>query len=186
MTMPNYIDVNIEEQFYVGILYPFFSRPEFDKNANSIGVSTIVLHIDIVWRLSGFAFFVRDFGCALFYFRGYDMTLEINQRVKAERKKQGYTQRFIAQALGTKESTYSQMERSGNISAKTLIKIANILNVDIRYFLYGDKDYKPEQITKTNDYTVQEEGVIKILRNFNSKDRNDVLNYIENKYKAQK
>ena len=114
------------------------------------------------------------------------MALEINQRIKTERKSQGYTQEFIADALGMRESTYSQMERSGKVSAETLLKIANILNVDIRYFLYGDEAYSPKQIAKTNDYTAQEECVLKILRNFNSKDRNDVLNYIEDKYKAQK
>ena len=32
---------------------------EFDKNANSIGMYINVPRIDIVWRLSGFAFFVR-------------------------------------------------------------------------------------------------------------------------------
>ena len=114
------------------------------------------------------------------------MSLEINKRVKAERIKQCYTQEKFAFLLNMNTTTYSQMERSGNISAKTLITIARILNVDIRYFLYGDETYKHEQIEKTSDYTAQEESIIKILRNFNSQDRNDVLNYIENKYKAQK
>lgn len=114
------------------------------------------------------------------------MSFEINKRVKAQRKKQGYTQRFVAQALGTKESTYSQMERSGNISAETLIKLAKVLGIDIQHFLFGDEICEIEKIEKSYDFTIQEESVIKILRNLSRKDRNDVLNYIENKYKAQK
>jgi hypothetical protein len=38
----------------------FFSYPEFDKNANSIGMSEFnVLRVDIVWLLSEFEVFVR-------------------------------------------------------------------------------------------------------------------------------
>ena len=113
------------------------------------------------------------------------MSLEINRRVKAERIRKGYTQEKLAFALNLKTSTYSQMERSGNISAEMLIEIADVLNVDILDLLYGN--YIPtQQNEKENDYTPQERSIITIIRNLPPKDRNDVVNYIENKYKAQK
>lgn len=114
------------------------------------------------------------------------MSLEINKRVNEERKKQGYTQEFMASALYMKKTTYSQMERSGKISAEVLIKIATILNVDIRYFLFGDENYKIEQSVEKYDFSTQEESIIKILRNLKAKDRNDAIDYIESKYKAKK
>ena len=45
---------------------------EFDKNANfvSVGARVFLLSAELVWRLSEFAFFVRSFGYALFYFQG--------------------------------------------------------------------------------------------------------------------
>ena len=44
---------------------------EFDKNANfvSVGARVFLLSAELVWRLSEFAFFVRGFGYALFYFQ---------------------------------------------------------------------------------------------------------------------
>ena len=46
---------------------------EFDKNANfvSVGARAFLLSAELVWRLSEFAFFVRGFGYALFYFHTY-------------------------------------------------------------------------------------------------------------------
>ncbi len=113
------------------------------------------------------------------------MSLEINRRVKAERIRKGYTQEKLAFALNFKTSTYSQMERTGNISAEALIEIADVLNVDIIDLLYGNYTPAP-QIEKTEHYTTQERSIITIIRNLPPKDRNDVVNYIENKYKAQK
>ena len=113
------------------------------------------------------------------------MALEINERVKAERIKKGYTQQEMGSLLNMNKTTYSQMERQGNIHAETLIEIADVLNVDILNLLYGS-DNVISQDEKTRDYTAQEESIITVIRNFTVKDRNDVLNYIENKYKAQK
>ena len=76
--------------------------------------------------------------CALFI-SGVKIMLEINKRVQRIRKSKKFTQEDLAKILGTKTSTYSQMERSGKIPCETLIKISEVLNTDIRYFLYGDE-----------------------------------------------
>lgn len=73
---------------------------------------------------------------------------DINQRVKKMRKKHFFTQDRFAINLGIKTSTYSQMERSGNISAETLKKIAKLLDIDIRYFLYGEEFLDIQEETK--------------------------------------
>ena len=73
---------------------------------------------------------------------------DINLRVKKARKDNFYTQAQLAKAIGMKTTTYSQMEREGNITAEVLKKIAHVLNIDIRYFLYGDEfvvENKPEE-----------------------------------------
>lgn len=115
------------------------------------------------------------------------MSLEINKRIKAERIKKGYTQGQFSHLLGLKESTYSQMEREGKISAETLKKIAKVLNVDILYLLYNKEIPIIENVIIENeDYTAQEKSIIKIIRNLTIKDRKEVINYIESKYKAQK
>ncbi len=78
---------------------------------------------------------------------------EINKRIKIYRRKKKFSQEELAEKLGIKTSTYSQMERSGHIRADILIKIADILKVDIRYFLYGDeflhKENENEKATAT-------------------------------------
>ncbi len=113
------------------------------------------------------------------------MSLEINQRVKTEQIRKGYTQEKMAFALNLKETTYSQMERTGKIGAETLIEIADVLNVDILDLLYGN--YLPsQQSEEAGEYTTQEKSIITIIRNLAVKDRNDVIKYVELKYKAQK
>ena len=53
---------------HLGVYYTLFSSYyESDKSANSISVNVIVFRIDIVWRLSGFAFFVRLTSVAAFF-----------------------------------------------------------------------------------------------------------------------
>ena len=63
----------------------------------------------------------------------------INQRITRIRKSKKITQKEMAERLGMKESTYSQMERQGNISAQTLLSIAAVLEVDINLLLYGEE-----------------------------------------------
>ncbi len=123
------------------------------------------------------------------------MSLEINQRVKAERIKKGYTQSQMANLLNMKCTTYSQMERSGNITCDKIVEIAKFLNVDVRILLYGEiknksiKIIKPHQKTKSNRYyptpklTDSEKSIIKILRNLSKHKRDKCISFIENEYK---
>lgn len=69
----------------------------------------------------------------------------INQRITRIRKSKKITQKEMAERLGMKESTYSQMERQGNISAQTLLSIAAVLEVDINLLLYGEEGLVPPE-----------------------------------------
>ena len=62
----------------------------------------------------------------------------INQRVKKYRKELFLSQADVAQMLDMKTSTYSQMERMGNITCETLLKLTEILKVDVLKLLYGE------------------------------------------------
>lgn len=66
------------------------------------------------------------------------MDIEINKRVLKYRKKSGMLQIDVAQALNMKLSTYSQMERLGDISAERIRKLADIFKIDVRVLLYGE------------------------------------------------
>lgn len=75
---------------------------------------------------------------ALFYFGDkMNRDFEINKRIRTLRKLRDLTQAETANILGMKLSTYSQMERKGNIPASVLKRIAEIFNTDIYYILYG-------------------------------------------------
>ena len=62
----------------------------------------------------------------------------INQRVARYRKLKDLNQTQMADFMGIKTSTYSQKERKGKITAEEIIKIAEILNVDVDILLYGE------------------------------------------------
>ena len=59
------------------------------------------------------------------------MNLEINKRVVYYRKQKHLTQATVAERIGMKSSTYSQMERKGNITGEMIIKIAKIFEVGL-------------------------------------------------------
>lgn len=62
----------------------------------------------------------------------------INQRIKDLRISKKIPQKEIADLLGIKVSTYSQMERKGTIPAEKFKLIANYFNVDYAVLLDGD------------------------------------------------
>ncbi len=62
--------------------------------------------------------------------------MDVNKRVKELRKKNRYTQEKIAEMLGMKTSTYSQMERSGKIPIHIIMQLAEIFKVEISEILY--------------------------------------------------
>lgn len=136
----------------------------------------------------------------------------INQRIAAYRKRAGYTQQDIADALNMKLSTYSQKERCSDVTCDFALKIARYLDIDIRYLLFGDDkysnngfidpDFKIEPIEtpnveipdvkipkttidgKTLYYlSVQQISVIKMLTFFPKKYREKAINYINIIYK---
>ncbi len=67
--------------------------------------------------------------------------LGINERIRKYRKGAGFNQMQIAEKLGIKAGTYSQMERRGYITAENLRAISEILEVHPLLLLYGD-DFK--------------------------------------------
>ena len=71
------------------------------------------------------------------------MKNELNSRIKKYRNLADLTQEQVASALNMKPSTYSQMERSGNIKAHLVDPIAKILNVDPVVLLFGEKVEPP-------------------------------------------
>ncbi|MBR6532838.1 MAG: helix-turn-helix transcriptional regulator, partial [Clostridia bacterium] len=63
---------------------------------------------------------------------------EVNARIRALRKKHKFTQEELGKMLGYKTSTYSQIERKGNIDTKLLKDLARIFDVDVKYILFGE------------------------------------------------
>ncbi len=132
--------------------------------------------------------------------------MEINKKVKELRKKRGYTQQRIAEILGMKTSTYSQMERSGKIPVQIILKLADLFNVEAIEIMdpenseliiepsnksyvrlaqetVKDEDFFEEKLILTN----REENAIIMLRNLSAEDReavyNDIKLYHDKKFK---
>ncbi len=61
----------------------------------------------------------------------------INERIRMRRKEMGLIQCEVAERLGIKISTYSQMERKGHITCETLKVLCEVLEVSAQYLLYG-------------------------------------------------
>lgn len=126
---------------------------------------------------------------------------KINQRIKESREKLGLKQYQVARQLDMKESTYSQMERSGKISSEKVVELSKILKVSTDYLLTGDDsiDFSPlengnsvlreESIFEKEPEIIlsqNEISIITILRNFPKNVREEVIDYIEKKYKETK
>ena len=82
----------------------------------------------------------------------------INQRVKKYRKELFLSQADVAQMLDMKTSTYSQMERMGNITCETLLKLTEILKVDVLKLLYGE-DMPKKEMKDINEFKADIDGV---------------------------
>lgn len=132
--------------------------------------------------------------------------MEINKKVKELRKKRGYIQQQIAEILGMKTSTYSQMERSGKIPVQIILKLADVFNVEAIEIMVPensglmiDPSNKPfaklaQDAVKSEDFfeeklvlTNREENAIIMLRNLSAEDRekiyNDIKLYHDKKFK---
>ena len=66
----------------------------------------------------------------------------INRRIAQYRKLAQFSQEELAELMDMKPSTYSQMERRGNIDCVRLLRIAKILKADILELLFGEEKAK--------------------------------------------
>lgn len=66
--------------------------------------------------------------------------MSINERVKYYRGLKGYSQKEFSEMLDIKKTTYSYVEKEGNISCELAKKMAEILEIDIRLLLYGEDE----------------------------------------------
>ncbi len=117
----------------------------------------------------------------------------INKRVLYYRMKIGLNQSEVAEKMGMKLSTYSQMERSGSITADRLLKLAEILEVDLKDLLFEQKE-DTGKLTFIQEPTVilppppppyvltpTEESVIDVIRGFNRNDQEEAINILQRK-----
>lgn len=75
--------------------------------------------------------------------------MNVNKRVKELRKKNGYTQSQMAELLGKKISTYSQMERTGKIPIHIIVQLSEILKVEVTDILgVEDKEANVSEVTE--------------------------------------
>ena len=120
------------------------------------------------------------------------MPNEINQRIRKIRKELRIKQKDVAAALGIKDSTYSQMERTGIITCETAIKLVKIFGTNLDFLLLGlessiDIPPKKEETTPPPDedkiiLTPNEQSIITVLRHFSKQDREECIAFIERKY----
>lgn len=137
------------------------------------------------------------------------MDKSINQRILLYRKMANLTQTEVAEKMGMKCSTYSQMERKGSINSERLLALSKILGVTPEMLLYespggkkldflgnetsanslnqnnnpfGNDSYGPAPFIPTH----KEESIIKILRNLPKAYYDEVVNFIDLKYKESK
>ncbi len=74
----------------------------------------------------------------------------INERIRMRRKELDLIQAEVAERLGIKTSTYSQMERKGYITCENLKILSEFLEVSTEYLLYGIKTKKDVGVTPPN------------------------------------
>lgn len=133
---------------------------------------------------------------------------DVNRHIVHWRKVSGFNQTDIAEKLGIKTNTYSQMERTGTVSAERLFKLAEIFGIKPCQLYYGEELCKPEplppvpEITEGQDVlknpppaipepevffvTNKEESLIKILRNLSKANKDAAIKYVEALYHQEK
>lgn len=66
----------------------------------------------------------------------------VGENIRSIRTRKGFSQQQVADAVGVTKQTVSKIERNGSASPKTLMRIANMLNVDVSE-LYEPPREKP-------------------------------------------
>jgi len=75
--------------------------------------------------------------------------IHLGKRLRWRRKSMGLTQQDVGLALGIRFQQVQKYESAANrMSAAVLWKLANLLNVDVRYFFDGLGDLPPEVIAQ--------------------------------------
>ena len=116
----------------------------------------------------------------------------INQRIRHFRKKLGYTQEYVAKQVGEKLSTYSQMERKGNITCEMLIKLTDVLDTDALTLLYGEQYNEKITIESIDSSEIQplvtqniyEKVAVIAMRAFPFKRKQEIYEYIIDQLKC--
>ena len=134
---------------------------------------------------------------------------DVNYRIAHWRKLSGFNQTELAEKLGIKCNTYSQMERKGLISAERLFEMAKIFGVSPCYLFNETEPCREEAKTsivpqtenmpsilnqpeipmiKRDVFVVtkKEENLIKILRKLSKEDYNATMKFIEEMNRKQK
>ena len=106
----------------------------------------------------------------------------INRRIARYRKFKGYTCADFAEALNMTQKTYSSKENGTKIDCELLIKIAELLKVDVKILLYGDEEDSPPDFKNQFEATKKEENLILMLRSFNAKKRDEYVKMIYNDF----
>lgn len=101
---------------------------------------------------------------------------DLGQRIKLLRKKFQMTQKDLAERLNVTFQQIQKYEKGRNFpSYITLIKIAELFKVDIRYL------YKNMTVNKLNDSTIipeEDKGVKKMLKMYKSLNQDDRMKII--------
>lgn len=126
--------------------------------------------------------------------------MTINERVAFYRKLRGMRQEDLAHKIGMKPSTYSQMERSGEISAARLLKIAEALDISPDCLFGTGNIFEQPRKENTvvakqtstlpeayqNMYFSEEEQVVDIIHNLKLKNKKRVFDFVREIYKEER
>lgn len=103
--------------------------------------------------------------------QGIKLEETINQRITRYRKSLGFSQAEVAVLLGMKHSTYSLKERGGDIDCETIIKISEVLGVDVKVLLYGENSGDKKVCVPAFQVNTQERRLIEAIRYIKPKHR---------------
>ena len=133
----------------------------------------------------------------------------VNERIAKYRRLSNIKQRDMAEKLGMKGSTYSQMERTGIVSAERLFQMAEIFGITPCELYNGVEPCKsnisnpqtptdnpstlifqqspmPKIEKEIFTVTKKEENLIKIIRNLSKPNYDKTMIFIEEIYKEDK
>ena len=133
----------------------------------------------------------------------------VNERIAKYRRLSNIKQRDMAEKLGMKGSTYSQMEREGIVSAERLFQMAEIFGItpcelyngvepcksnisnpqtptDNPSTLIFQQSTMPKIEKEIFTVTKKEENLIKIIRNLSKPNYDKTMKFIEEIYKEDK